>query len=491
MNRSRTRGGGGVLAIVFRIAILLATWSTQGYAQTALGSDANQQKHFIQVSDDGRSFTLDGKKFFVHGFNQPQMMTHAVDNKVHILEVLEDAELHGFNLMRTWAFNDGFDQWNSLQLFPGIFDEKVFRALDYVLLQSRKHKIRVLLSITNQWEDYGGITQYYDWANVSGGVDSFYSNLECRGMYQNFVRTLLERKNMYTGIRYKDDEFILGWDLVNEPRMENGPDTSALQSWTDEMARFIKSVDSNHLVTSGSEGFFGPSTPSLLAYNPGDWTNDHGVDFVANHNSSSIDFGVFHLYPDNWFDEEQCDMDCALKFTQEYINAHLTSGLRKPVLLEEVGKKGEGRDQFLERVYEMMHNNHINGGYAAGTVIWQLSASNFSDVDSFSIYLPDDISTGNLIKSMGMKVAERLHSSFQRGVQFVGWVKEIVKNKVKKFMGNRFWKKHILTPDKTSPSSIASVASVASVASASNNTVDEGSAANPQNDTVVAYAWGR
>merc|ERR1711977_456466 len=110
MNRSRTRGGGGVLAIVFRIAILLATWSTQGYAQTALGSDANQQKHFIQVSD-------------------------------------------------------GFDQWNSLQLFPGIFDEKVFRALDYVLLQSRKHKIRVLLSITNQWEDYGGITQYYDWAN--------------------------------------------------------------------------------------------------------------------------------------------------------------------------------------------------------------------------------------------------------------------------------------------------------------------------------------
>ena len=135
MNRSRTRGGGGVLAIVFRIAILLATWSTQGYAQTALGSDANQQKHFIQVSDDGRSFTLDGKKFFVHGFNQPQMMTHAVDNKVHILEVLDEAELHGFNLMRTWAFNDGFDQWNSLQLFPGIFDEKVFRALDYVLLQ--------------------------------------------------------------------------------------------------------------------------------------------------------------------------------------------------------------------------------------------------------------------------------------------------------------------------------------------------------------------
>ena len=61
--------------------------------------------HFIQVSDDKRSFTLDGKSFFVHGFNQHSMMTHAASNRSLILEVLEDAEMHGFNLMRTWAFN--------------------------------------------------------------------------------------------------------------------------------------------------------------------------------------------------------------------------------------------------------------------------------------------------------------------------------------------------------------------------------------------------
>jgi len=405
------------------------------------------EKHFIHISGDGKSFALDGKDFFVHGFNQPQMMTHAVENKKHILEVLGDAELHGFNLMRTWAFNDGFDQWQALQPLPGIFDEQVFRALDYVLMQSRKHKIRVLLSITNQWDDYGGANQYVKWANLSAeeahGGQPFYSNLKCREMYKDFARALVNRRNIYTGIRYRDDEYIFGWDLINEPRVESGAGASQLQFWTWEMAAYLKRLDPNHLVTSGSEGFFGPSTPSLLKFNPGEWTASHGVDFVQNHNLSTIDFGVFHLYPDNWFEGDACDSECRETFTRDYIHAHLNTGLRKPILLEEVGKKGEDRDAFLLNVYEMMHRNHIEGGYGAGTVVWQLSPSNFSDVDSFSIYLPEHQSTGNVIKSFGVKVATRMASAVSTGKRIVGWAWDIVRSRWRRFMGNRFWNKHV------------------------------------------------
>jgi len=34
------------------------------------------------------------------------------------------------------------------------------------------------------------------------------------------------------------------------------------------MASYIKQKDPNHLVTVGWEGFFGPSSPHLLKYNP-------------------------------------------------------------------------------------------------------------------------------------------------------------------------------------------------------------------------------
>ena len=106
-----------------------------------------------------------------------------------------------------------------------------------------------------------------------------------------------------------------------------------------------------------------------------------------------------------------------------------------------------------------MHKDHVSGGYAAGTVIWGISPANFSDVDSFSIYLDhsEHQSTGQVIRTFGVKVAKRLHSSFQRGVVAIGWVGSIVKNKIKAFMANRFWNKHILRSEPPPEAFAASV----------------------------------
>ena len=48
------------------------------------------------------------------------------------------------------------------------------------------------------------------------------------------------------------------------------PNASPPQAWIDDMASYIKGVDSNHLVMVGSFGTFGASTPSLVAQNPTD-----------------------------------------------------------------------------------------------------------------------------------------------------------------------------------------------------------------------------
>jgi len=62
------------------------------------------------------------------------------------------------------------------------------------------------------------------------------------------------------------------------------------------MASYLKSIDGNHLVEAGLEGFYGQSKTES---NP----NFHvGTDFIANNQIPTIDFATLHSYPDQWFE---------------------------------------------------------------------------------------------------------------------------------------------------------------------------------------------
>ena len=58
------------------------------------------------------------------------------------------------------------------------------------------------------------------------------------------------------------------------------------------MSAFIKEIDPNHLVTWGGEGGFNWESDDW-AYNSSD-SGDFNVEIAIN----TIDFSVFHLYPD-------------------------------------------------------------------------------------------------------------------------------------------------------------------------------------------------
>lgn len=55
---------------------------------------------------------------------------------------------------------------------------------------------------------------------------------------------------------------IHSWDICNEPRnrLPNAP-SDVIAGWVHEAAGWVKSLDTRHPVTVGSEGFFGPSPP--------------------------------------------------------------------------------------------------------------------------------------------------------------------------------------------------------------------------------------
>jgi mannan endo-1,4-beta-mannosidase len=76
-------------------------------------------------------------------------------------------------------------------------------------------------------------------------------------LYQDHVKFIVNRVNSVNGRVYKNDPTILAWNLVNEPRCETWVDTNSdcverLDSWFADMAEYVRSLDPNHLVTTGT-----------------------------------------------------------------------------------------------------------------------------------------------------------------------------------------------------------------------------------------------
>ena len=128
--------------------------------------------------------------------------------------VLDGAKTSGANVLRVWAFLDGdrkdFDG-RALQKDVGVFEEENFQGLDRLLRKCEKRGIRLLLTLTNFWEDYGGVKQYCDWFGVKEKSE-FFRDVRIKEAYKRYMR--------YVAERYKDDESVFAFQLINEPRME-------------------------------------------------------------------------------------------------------------------------------------------------------------------------------------------------------------------------------------------------------------------------------
>jgi endo-1,4-beta-mannosidase len=69
------------------------------------------------------------------------------------------------------------------------------QGLDFVISEARKYGVRLILALTNNYQDYGGRPQYVKWARSAGvavnGDDDFYTNAVVKGYYKNHVKVIL------------------------------------------------------------------------------------------------------------------------------------------------------------------------------------------------------------------------------------------------------------------------------------------------------------
>ncbi|WJX13454.1 mannan endo-1,4-beta-mannosidase [Trifolium repens] len=368
------------------------------------------------VQRNGTHFILNGKQHYVNGFNAYWLMMLASDpsTKFKVTSTFQQASQHGLNVGRTWAYNDGGD--NALQISPGSYDENVFRALDFVISEARKYGVKLILGFVNNWSDLGGKPKYVEWARERGhnvkSEDDFFTHPVVKQYYKNHVKVVLTRKNTINGMLYKDDPTIFAWELMNEPRYENDTSGKLIQNWVGEMAAYVKSIDNNHLLEIGLEGYYGETMPQKKQFNPN--TYQTGTDFISNNQIPQIDFATIHLYPDQWLINSSTK-SVKNAFVDKWIESHIQDSntiLGKPIIIAEFGKSSNSsgysiakRNSYFSKIYKAISKSANSGGSCAGGIFWQLLSQGMDNYgDGFQVILEDSPSTARVIKHQSMKM---------------------------------------------------------------------------------------
>ena len=275
-----------------------------------------------------------------------------------------------------------------LQTAPGILNDTILEGLDFVIAELDKRGMDAVIYLNNAWDWSGGYGFYLKECgygdspntNEEGGysryVDycaNFSREPKAIEMYYNYIKTIISRKNSITGRHYKDEPAIMAWQLCNEPRPFAKDNKTAFAQWISGAAALIKSIDPNHLVSTGSEGKYGCEVDMELCRQI--------------HADENIDYLTIHIWPVNWGwaprSNPDSGIDNACLESGKYIAEHieLARKLNKPLVIEEFGFCREGnvsgtdiptdsRDIFYRYIFEQVKNGIAQGTPIVGCNFW-------------------------------------------------------------------------------------------------------------------------
>ena len=342
--------------------------------------------NFVNVSNG--KFMLNGHPYYFVGANFWQGMNLGVSggkgNRKLLTAELDRLQKIGVTNLRVMAASEGPNtephrMVPALMISPGKYDESVLDGLDFFIAEIGKRQMKAVMVLNNYWQWSGGMAQYVswsegtpipypgDWGQFMDYSAKFYDCGECQSWYRDHIKMIINHVNPYTDLKYRDDPTIFAWELANEPRRYP-------YSWIDETAAYIKSLDPNHLVTTGSEG-----TP------PGE-----NLDFQRTHDGPNIDYATIHIWPQNWgwYDPKNpSTYKQAEQNTLEYLHKHVfdMAVLKKPLVLEEFGLARDWepvhdiynpsspttyRDRFYKDMFTEVNRLVLEGSPIAGDNFW-------------------------------------------------------------------------------------------------------------------------
>jgi mannan endo-1,4-beta-mannosidase len=232
-------------------------------------------------------------------------------------------------------------------LGPGRFNEDAFRSLDVILQVANEQGVRLIIPLVNNWIWMGGRGEYAAFRGKT--KDDFWIDPQLIADFKETIRFVLTRTNTLTGVRYCDDKAVLCWETGNE--------LFSPVPWTREIAAYIKSLDTNHLVM---DGFDRALRPEVIAM-------------------PEVDIVTTHHYPDARHPEQS--------FVEPIrANAARAKG-KKPYVVGEFG--------FVSTAQMEQAMQAIADSGAAGGLLWSLR---FRDRDG-GFYWHSEPLGGNLYKA--------------------------------------------------------------------------------------------
>ncbi len=275
----------------------------------------------------------------------------------------------------------------TLQTAPGVYDDALLDGLDYLMAELGRRNMTAVLYLNNSWEWSGGYTQYLAWArgdkapvpSIDGWpaymayAEEFIRSDEAQRLFDDHVRFILSRTNRYTGTAYTDDPAIFSWQIGNEPRAFSDSNKEAFAGWIERTARLIRSLDPNHMISTGSEGRHGCEQDMELCRRI--------------HELPEIAYVNCHIWPYNWGwitpEGMEAELAEAIRLTDDYIAQHeaLAGELGKPLVIEEFGFPRDGmrfapgtptvcRDAYYEHLFSLVCRAAARQGALAGCNIW-------------------------------------------------------------------------------------------------------------------------
>ncbi|UII19264.1 glycoside hydrolase 5 family protein [Fulvivirga ligni] len=352
-------------------------------------------QRFVEVKNG--LFYQNEQPYFFIGANYWYGMNLGIDgsagNRARLVRELDELQAMGVTNLRIMGASEGPDtepyrMSPALQPAPGEYNEQVFQGLDFLLEEMRKRDMKAVVTLNDFWIWSGGMAQYIawadqesmvysppventDWHNYQQHTSSFFNHKKANKLYRKFLKTIIDRTNTVSKVKYKDDPTIMSWQLGNEPRGYGN--TEAYRNWIHETARFIQKKDKNHLVSIGSEGNTG--------------SHHAGTNFLEDHRSEYIDYGTMHIWIENWswYDPTKGmeDMDSAIMKATAYLEHHLDKSkeLGKPLVLEEFGvardngsfeqsATTQNRDRFFDEIFQLVYKKAASGMVGCNFWCW-------------------------------------------------------------------------------------------------------------------------